>query len=208
MYMTETKNNTKTSHDGFKPKTVNRGGTPQTGGPRGKRPEGGARGQGPRKPRQQEERAPQEFDQKTLDIRRVTRVMAGGRRFSFAAAILIGDKKGRIGVGTGKSTDTTLAISKAVKNARKNLVTLPLTQAGSIAHEVTGKFNASRVWLAPNKGKGVVAGGALRDLIALAGIKNITGKVHSKSKNRLNNAKAAMAALATLSNKRGPKVGA
>lgn len=205
--MTDSTQQTKTSHDGFKPKTVNRGGGAgpmKKRGPSDRSPQAGGR-----KPRHNEERAPQEFEQKTLEIRRVTRVMAGGRRFSFAAAILIGDKKGRFGIGTGKSTDTTLAISKAVKNARKNLVVLPLTKEGSISHEVTGKFNASRVWLTPNKGKGIVAGGALRDLIALAGIKNITGKVLSKSKNRLNNAKAAANALATLKSKRdNKKVGA
>lgn len=139
-----------------------------------------------------------EFDQKILSVRRVTRVMAGGRRFSFSVAILIGDRKGSVGLGLGKSTDTTLAINKAVTAARKEMIKIPVNKDMGIEHVIEGKFKASRIMLMPNKGKGLVAGGALRDMLLLAGLKNVTGKIHSPSKNHLNNAKAAMAALKTL----------
>lgn len=145
-----------------------------------------------------ERREKPEFDQKILSIRRVTRVMAGGRRFTFSVAILIGDKKGSVGLGLGKSGDTTLAINKAVSAARKNMIKIPVNKDMAIEHAIEGKFKASRVMLMPNRGKGLVAGGALRDMLLLAGVKNVTGKIYSPSKNHLNNAKAAMEALRTL----------
>lgn len=145
-----------------------------------------------------EKREKPEFDQKILSVRRVTRVMAGGRRFSFSVAILIGDRKGSVGLGLGKSNDTTLAINKAVSSARKNMIKIPVNKNMEIAHSVEGKFKASRVALMPNKGKGLVAGGALRDMLLLAGVKNTTGKIWSPSKNHLNNAKAAMIAMKKL----------
>ena len=136
-----------------------------------------------------------EFDQKILSIRRVTRVVAGGRRFSFSVALVAGDKKGSIGLGLGKAGDTSLAINKAVRNAKKNMVRLKLTKTMSIPHEVSAKFSSSRVVLMPNKGRGLVAGTVVRDIAKLAGLKDITGKILSGSKNKLNNAKAVMAAL-------------
>ncbi len=139
-----------------------------------------------------------EFDQKILSIRRVTRVMAGGRRFTFSVAILIGDKKGSVGLGLGKSGDTTLAINKAVSSAKKNMVKIPVNKDMGISHQIEAKFKASRIMLMPNRGKGLVAGGALRDMLLLAGVKNVTAKILSPSKNHLNNAKAAMMALRVL----------
>lgn len=144
------------------------------------------------------ERVKPEFDQKILSIRRVTRVMAGGRRFSFSVSMLIGDKKGSVGVGLGKSNDTTLAISKSVASARKNMVKIKLTDKMSIPHEVSAKYKASQVSLMPNAGKGLVAGGALRDILNLAGMKNVSGKIFSRSKNQLNNARAAIKAFEKL----------
>ena len=144
------------------------------------------------------ERVKPEFDQKILSIRRVTRVMAGGRRFSFSVSMLIGDKKGSVGVGLGKSNDTTLAISKSVASARKNMIKIKLTDKMSIPHEVSAKYKASQVTLMPNAGKGLVAGGALRDILNLAGMKNVSGKILSRSKNQLNNARAAMKAFEKL----------
>lgn len=144
------------------------------------------------------ERPKPEFDQKILSIRRVTRVMAGGRRFSFSVSMLIGDRKGSVGIGLGKSADTTLAISKAVASARKNMVKIPVTKDMSIAHDVGAKYKASEVFIMPNKGKGVVAGGAVRDILNLAGMKNVTGKLLSRSKNQLNNARATVKAFAKL----------
>jgi small subunit ribosomal protein S5 len=142
-----------------------------------------------------------EFDQKILSIRRVTRVVAGGRRFSFSVALVAGDKKGSIGLGLGKAGDTSLAINKAVRNAKKNMVRLKLTKTMSIPHEVSAKFSSSQVILRPNKGRGLVAGTVVRDIAKLAGIKDITGKILSGSKNKLNNAKAVMEALSQISSK-------
>ncbi len=151
-----------------------------------------------RKPRKFSERPKPEFDQKILSIRRVTRVMAGGRRFSFSVAMLIGDRKGSVGIGLGKSSDTTLAISKAVAAARKNMIKLRLTEEMSIPHEVSAKYKASEVFIMPNSGRGIVAGGAVRDILNLGGLKNVTGKILSRSKNQINNARAAVKAFEKL----------
>ncbi|MBU0999269.1 30S ribosomal protein S5 [Patescibacteria group bacterium] len=142
-----------------------------------------------------------EFDQKILNIRRVTRVVAGGRRFSFSVAIVAGDKKGSVGLGLGKAGDTALAINKALRNAKKNMVRLNLTKTMSIPHELSAKFSGSRVVLLPNKGRGLVAGSVVRDIVKLSGVKDITGKILSNSKNKLNNAKAVMAAFSQISSK-------
>lgn len=148
-----------------------------------------------------EKREKPEFDQKILSVRRVTRVVSGGRRFSFSVAILIGDRKGSVGLGLGKSADTTLAINKAIASAKKNMFRIATTKEMSIRHEVEGKFKASRVMLMPNKGKGLVVGGAIRDILLLAGLKNVTGKIYSRSKTHLNNAKACVIALKSLKTK-------
>lgn len=142
-----------------------------------------------------------EFDQKILDIRRVTRVVAGGRRFSFSVALVAGDKKGAVGLGLGKAGDTALAINKALRNAKKNMVKLNLTKTMSIPHELSAKFSSSYVMLRPNKGRGLVAGSVVRDIVKLSGMKDITGKIFSNSKNKLNNAKAVMTALSQVSSK-------
>ena len=142
-----------------------------------------------------------EFDQKILNIRRVTRVVAGGRRFSFSVALVAGDKNGSVGLGLGKAGDTALAINKALRNAKKNMVKLNLTKTMSIPHELSAKFSSSHVRLMPNKGRGLVAGSVVRDIVKLSGIKDITGKILSNSKNKLNNAKAVMSALSQVSSK-------
>jgi small subunit ribosomal protein S5 len=142
-----------------------------------------------------------EFDQKMVSIRRVTRVVAGGRRFSFSVALVAGDKKGSVGLGLGKAGDTSLAINKALRNAKKNMIKLNLTKTMSIPHQVSAKFSSSKVVLIPNKGRGLVAGTVVRDIIKLAGAKDITGKILSNSKNKLNNAKAVMLAFAEVSSK-------
>lgn len=142
-----------------------------------------------------------EFDQKILDIRRVTRVVAGGRRFSFSVALVAGDKKGSVGLGLGKAGDTALAINKSLRNAKKNMVKLHLTKTMSIPHELSAKFSSSHIMMLPNKGRGLVAGSVIRDIVKLSGMKDITGKILSNSKNKLNNAKAVMLALAPISSK-------
>ncbi len=179
-----------------------RGGSRGPGGPGGApRGRGGPdRRGGPRR----EPRAKPEFDQKMIDIRRVTRVSAGGRRFSFAVAVVIGDKKGKVGVGTGKGTDTSLAVEKAVRDAKNNLITVPLTKTGSIPHAVASKYCSARVEMKPALGKGVVAGSSVRDVIVLAGITDINAKLRSGTKNKLNNAQAAIVALSSF--KKGKRV--
>ena len=146
-------------------------------------------------------KAKPEFDQKILNIRRVTRVVAGGRRFSFSVAIVAGDKKGCVGLGLGKAGDTALAINKALRNAKKNMIRLNLTKTMSIPHELSAKFSSSSIILRPNKGRGLVAGSVIRDIVKLSGLKDITGKILSNSKNKLNNAKAVMLALSPISSR-------
>jgi len=144
------------------------------------------------------ERAKPEFDQKIIDIRRVTRVVAGGRRFSFSVAIVIGDRKGAVGVGTGKASDTSLAIEKAYRDARKNLIRLSLTKGMSIPHEVSAKSASGEIKLMPNKEKGLVVGSSARIVLDLAGVRDTTAKVLSGSKNKLNIARATLKALGRL----------
>lgn len=139
-----------------------------------------------------------EFEQKILDIRRVTRVSKGGRRFSFSVAVVVGNKKGKIGVGTGKAGDTSLAIDKAVKSAQNNTILVKTTKGMSIPHEVDAKFNSARVIIMPAPGRGIIAGSALRDIIELGGLKDINGKIISGSKNKLNIAKATIKAFESL----------
>ena len=143
-----------------------------------------------------------DVDQKILDIRRVTRVVAGGRRMSFAVSMIIGDKLlGVVGVGTGKGNDTALAIAKALKDAKKNAIKINRTEKHSIPHDINAKYNASRVMLFPNKGKGLVVGAALRDIAVISGLKDVSGKVFSGSKNKLNTARAVMKALSIVGTK-------
>lgn len=142
-----------------------------------------------------------DVDQKILDIRRVTRVVAGGRRMSFAVSMIIGDKNGVVGVGTGKGNDTALAIAKALKDAKKNAIKIKRTESQSIPYDVSAKYCSSKVMLFPNHGKGLVVGAALRDIVTIAGMKDISGKVVSGSKNKLNTARACMKALAPISTK-------
>ncbi|MEI7719802.1 MAG: 30S ribosomal protein S5 [bacterium] len=167
-----------------------RRGGPGARGGTGGRP--GGRG-GPRPPR-----ARSEFDQRMITIRRVSRVVAGGRRFSFSVALIIGNKKGKVGVGLGKAGDTTLAIDKAVRDAKKHMIILNLTKDSSIKHEVAAKYCAARVSLTPAHGRGLVAGSSVRPVLELAGVTNIVAKVRSGSKNGLNNARAAIEALKLL----------
>lgn len=148
-----------------------------------------------KKTRFSEERAKPEFEQKIIDIRRVTRVVKGGRRFSFSVAMVIGNKKGWVGVGTGKATDTSLAINKAMRNAKKNMLKLKLTENMSVPHDSSAKYSSSEVIIRPAKGRGLVAGSSVRTVLEMAGITEVGAKLLSGSKNKLNNAKAAIKAL-------------
>ncbi len=142
-----------------------------------------------------------DVDQKILDIRRVTRVVAGGRRMSFAVSMIIGDKKGVVGLGTGKGNDTALAIAKALKDAKKNAIKIKMTDKHSIPYDVSAKYTSSKVMIFPNHGKGLVAGAAIRDIAIIAGLKDVSGKVISGSKNKLNTARATLKALSTIGTK-------
>ena len=148
-----------------------------------------------RKKGSRDERPRSEFDQKILAIRRVTRVAAGGRRFSFSVAIVLGNRKGSVGVGTGKAGDTSLAIDKATKNAKKHLLKLSLTKTSSIPYEVNTKYSSARVSIWPAPRRGLIAGSALRDVLELGGIRDVAGKIFSGSKNKLNIARATVKAL-------------
>jgi len=142
-----------------------------------------------------EARVKPEFDQKIISIRRVTRVVTGGRRFSFSVGIVIGDRRGRVGVGLGKAGDTPVAIDKAVRDARKNMIKVKQTASGSIPHEVDAKYSSSRVVIMRAPGKGILAGSSVRTVLEFAGVKEVGAKIFSRSKNKINNAKAAIKAL-------------
>ncbi len=176
---------------------------PQAGGQGGQRPFEKNPRRNTRKPGMGRDgaRPKPEFDQKIISIRRVTRVASGGRRFSFSVAIVAGNRKGSVGVGIGKGADTSLAIDKALRNAKKHMIKLSLTKTMSIPHEVEAKFASSRVVLKPARGRGVAAGSSVRNVIELAGITDISAKILSRSKNHLNNAQVAIMALSEFKDK-------
>ncbi len=146
----------------------------------------------------QQQKAKDEFDSKVIDIARVTRVAAGGKHLSFRAVVIGGDKKGRVGLGIGKGLDVAQAVEKATRQLKKNLISIPMVQ-DTIPHQVSAKFGPSEVILKPQlKGRGLVAGGAVRIICQMAGIKNISAKFTSGTHNKLNNALAAMKALQKL----------
>ncbi|MCH8741487.1 30S ribosomal protein S5 [Patescibacteria group bacterium] len=151
-----------------------------------------------RPPREQKK---DEFESKLLDLARVVRVTAGGRRFRFRAVMVIGDKKGKVGVGVDKGLDVAQAIEKAIRLAKKNLITVPIIN-DTIPHEVYVKFGSAKILLKPQrKGRGLVAGGTVRVICTLAGIKNISSKILGRTRNKLNNARATIEALKQLKTK-------
>lgn len=135
----------------------------------------------------------EEFQQRIIDVARVTRVMAGGKRMKFRVCLAIGDKKGRVAIGIAKGADVTLGITKALATAKKNLIKVPLVNE-TIIHPVEIKFKAAKVLLKPaKKGAGIKAGGPVRTLCELAGVPNITAKILG-SNNKINIAKATILA--------------
>ena len=131
--------------------------------------------------------------------RRVSRTVKGGRRFSFRATIILGKKNGKVAVGIGKGADVALAIEKATASAKRNMIMIPITKTSSIAHDVRAQFGSADVLLRPaREGRGLVAGGPVRAVAALAGIQNLTSKILSRSPNKLNNARATIEALKML----------
>ncbi|PIP29681.1 30S ribosomal protein S5 [Candidatus Kuenenbacteria bacterium CG23_combo_of_CG06-09_8_20_14_all_36_9] len=143
-----------------------------------------------------------EFEQKMVDLARVTRVTKGGKQMNFRALMVIGDKKGKVGYGVAKGKDVTLAISKAVEQAKKNLEKITLHN-GTIPHSIEEKYKAARILLKPAPlGTGVKAGGPMRIVLDLAGVENIVGKMMG-SKNKINNVKCTYNALLKLKTKSG-----
>jgi small subunit ribosomal protein S5 len=138
-----------------------------------------------------------EFEEAVIEMSRVTRVVKGGRRMRFRATVVIGDKRGKVGYGVGKAAEVQQAVSKAVSKARKRLIRIPLYK-GSIPHQTQVKFKSSVIFMKPaSEGTGIIAGGAMRQILELAGIKNVLGKSLG-STNRINTAKATYNALVKL----------
>lgn len=139
-----------------------------------------------------------EFKEKVLDLRRVTRVVAGGKRFRFRATAVIGDENGNVGVGIAKGLDVAQAVEKAKADAKKNLITFPLKNR-TIPYETEAKFSAAKIIIKPAKdGHGLKAGGAVRAVLLLAGVKDATAKCLGRTKNKLTNALATIEALKQL----------
>lgn len=141
-----------------------------------------------------------EFQDKVLDLRRVTRVMAGGKRFSFRATVVVGDLKGRVGVATAKGLDVAAAVEKARRQAQKNLIRVPLKDNRTVPHDVEAKYSAARVKVKPApRGHGLIAGGGARAVLEMAGIRDVSAKQLSRTTNKLTNAMATLEALKQLS---------
>jgi small subunit ribosomal protein S5 len=141
------------------------------------------------------------YDEKIVQIKRVTKVVKGGKKMTFRAIVIIGDTKRKVGVGIGRADDVNLAIEKAVLNGKKNLINVPLTKNDSVPHVIQSTYGACHIMLRPaSLGTGVIAGGSVRTVLELAGIKNILAKQFGSS-NILNNAKATISALTSLNEK-------
>lgn len=148
-----------------------------------------------------------EFDEKVIAIDRVARVVKGGRRFRFRATVVIGDGKGRVGLGVGKGSEVLTAITKAVSRAKNQMITVPL-DGTSIPHDIEVRFAGAQVLLKPaSAGTGVIAGGAVRNVVEVAGIRDLLTKSLG-STNKVNNAYATMLALSQLQTTPANKTGA
>jgi small subunit ribosomal protein S5 len=141
-------------------------------------------GRGPRR-----DRVEDEFDQRVVELARVTRVMAGGKRMRFRALVVIGNKKGKVGVGLAKGADVSLAVQKAVTKARKALIQVPL-KGDTLPHQITVKYKSAKVILRPAPtGTGIIAGGPVRVVLEMAGVPNVVSKILG-SPNKINNVRA------------------
>ncbi len=136
-----------------------------------------------------------EFDQQIIDLARVTRVTKGGKQLSFRATVLIGDRKGRVGYGVDKGKDVQIAVEKSVNKAKKAMITVPMINE-TVPHRVEDKYKAAKVMIKPAPiGSGIIAGGALRIVLEMAGVPNASAKIMGKTNNKMNNIKAAFFAL-------------
>lgn len=147
--------------------------------------------------RRPQKRDAREFEQKILDLSRVTRVTKGGKRMRFRTCLIIGDKKGRVGMGIAKGSDVAISVEKAFRRAKKNLIEVPMVN-GTIPHEVRIKLGAARILLKPApEGTGLKSGGAVRLVLELAGVPNAVSKILG-SNSKINNARATFDALRSL----------
>ncbi len=136
----------------------------------------------------------EEFESKLIDLARTARIMAGGRRFSFRAVVIMGNRKGKVGVGVGKGQDVSIAIEKANRDGKRNVINVPIIN-NTIPYQSEAKYKSAKVLLKPRREGGIIAGGPLRVICEFSGIPNITGKIIGKTKNKLSNARAAILAL-------------
>lgn len=142
------------------------------------------------------------FESKLLDLARVVKVTAGGKTLRFRATIVVGNKNGKVGVGVAKGRDVSQAVEKATKKAKKNLIEVEIIN-DTIPYDIIKKYQSAKILLKPQKqGRGIVAGGVVRTICDLAGIKNITGKLLSKTNNKINIARATINALKELKTKK------
>ncbi|TSA44106.1 30S ribosomal protein S5 [bacterium] len=140
-----------------------------------------------------------EFRDKVLEVRRVTRVMAGGKRFSFRATVVMGDQKGRVGVGIAKGLDVAAAVEKGKRQAQKNMIFVTLKDNRTVPHDVEAKYGAARVRIKPARpNHGLIAGGSARVVLEMVGIKDISAKILGRTTNKLSNAMATVEALKKL----------
>jgi small subunit ribosomal protein S5 len=147
------------------------------------------------------EKEKKEYEQKVIDIARVTRVVKGGKRFGFRTVVVIGNKKGKVGVGVSKGKDMRISTEKSYADAKNNLIELNFS-GNTIPYEVHGKLGSAKILLKPaQKGHGIVAGGAVRTVVSLAGISDVSGKMLG-AKSKLNNARATIKLLEQFSVKK------
>ena len=143
------------------------------------------------------------YEDKIISIGKVTKVTQGGRNFRFSATVAVGDRKGKVGIGTGKSKEIPVAVSKAIKEAEKNVISVNLVDNRTISHEITGVCGAAKVLIRPAKaGRGIIAGGASRIVLELAGVKDVVAK-NLGSNTQINTAKATIEALAEAARENG-----
>ena len=151
------------------------------------------KGRGRGKPRFKKEKP--EFDQQIVDLARVTRVTKGGKQMNFRACVVIGDRRGRVGYGVEKGKDVQMAVEKAVNQAKKHMIRVPLRKE-TVPHRVEAKFKAGRVMIKPApRGSGIIAGSAIRIVLELAGVPNASAKMIGRTNNKVTNVKATFAAL-------------
>lgn len=172
-----------------------RGGNSPFGGRGGRGPRGGGR----------RDRVDDEFDQRVVELARVARVMAGGKRMRFRALVVVGNKKGKVGVGLAKGADVSLAVEKAANRARKHIVQVPF-RGDTLPHEITVKYKSARVMLRPAPtGTGIIAGGPVRVVLEVAGVPNVVSKILG-SPNKINNIRAVFKAFTSMKPIKGKAV--